>query len=211
MSPTNTPTRCRENSFFSKLTIALVCIFFILMAIISIAWLIMHPHDPGFQVTSLSVTNFNVSDSQVRGKYEVGLTITNRNKFKTQVVSHGVGVLRLYREEWHSMAAVQQQKRVFMEKLTNKSVKIDLVVSESRKKVVPEDLVKDWNKGVVNFNVVVLSVKVIFESGIWPSMDKLLDVQCTNLDLEFHSPTKDTGKLLGIGKNCYTNNVGGRT
>ncbi|KAG4967532.1 hypothetical protein JHK87_033183 [Glycine soja] len=212
MTPTNnTPTtRCCGNSFFRRLTLVLVSIFVIIMAIISIAWLAMHPHDPGFRLTSLSVTNFALSDSQVRGKYEVGLTITNPNKIKAQVVLHRVHTLRLYGEEWHSMAAVQQQQQtVFMEKFTNKSVKVDMEVRDSRQKVVPDVLFKNWTKGVVNFNMVVLGVKVRFQSGIWPSMDKLFDVQCMNLDVEFLSPTKDTGKLLGIGKNCHTVNARG--
>ncbi|KAH1225134.1 hypothetical protein HKD37_11G031517 [Glycine soja] len=172
----------------------------------------MHPHDPGFALTSLSVSNFTLSDSLVRGRYEVGLTITNQNKFKAEVVLHHVSVLRLYEEEWHYMAAVQQQQQqtVFMEKFTNKSMKVDMELSESRKKVVPQVLVKNLIKGVVNFNMLVLSAKVRFESGIWPSMDKLLDDQCENLDVGFLSPTKDTSKLLGIGKNCYTVNAGGR-
>ena len=56
MTPTNnTPTtRCCGNSFFRRLTLVLVSIFVIIMAIISIAWLAMHPHDPGFRLTSLS-------------------------------------------------------------------------------------------------------------------------------------------------------------
>jgi len=180
------------------------------MVTISIAWLVMHPHDPGFGVTSLSVTNFALSESQVRGRYEVGLTITNPNKVKTQVVLHSSGFL-LLPDQWHSVAAVQrqQQQRVFLEKLTNESVKVDFEVKDEHKRVVPQVLLKDWNKGVVNFNVV-LKVTVIFEAGIWPSKDKKLDVCCEDLDVEFHSQAKDTGKLLGIGKNCSTKNAAER-
>ncbi|KAK7342048.1 hypothetical protein VNO80_24990 [Phaseolus coccineus] len=210
MVPTNTHrTRCGDNRFYRKITLLLVFIFVFFMAAISIAWLVMHPHDPGFGVTSLSVTNFALSESQVLGRYEVGLTITNPNKIKTQVVLHHFGFLRIY-GQWFSGTAVQrQQQRVFLEKLTNKSVKVDFEVRDQQKKVVPQVLREDLNKGVVNFNVV-LKVTVRFEAGIWPSEDKILDVCCEDLDVEFHSQTKDTGKLLGIGKNCYTKNAGGR-
>lgn len=204
MPPTNNNTATRtghDNSFIRSLLLVVI-IFVIVMVIISIAWLVMHPRDPGFGVTSLSVTNFNVSDSQVRGRYEVVLTVTNPNKIKTEVVLHRAAML--YGQEWNSVAEVQQQS-VFVEKLTNKSVKVDLEVKDRHEKVVPEVLVKDWNKGVVNFNVV-LNVMVRFQAGIWPSKDKLLEVRCKDLDVEFFSPTKDTGKLLGIGKHCNTQN-----
>lgn len=160
----------------------------------------MHPHDPTFGVTSLSVSNFTASDSQLRGKYEVELTITNPNK-KIQVVLDRFNMLVLYGEGKLAVAEVQQP--VVLEKMrlmSNRSVKVDLVVRNSPKVVVPENLVKDMNKGVVNFDVKVV-VRVKFEAGIWPSRDKLLDVYCGDLDVEFYSP-KDTGKLLGMGKEC---------
>ncbi|CAJ1979105.1 unnamed protein product [Sphenostylis stenocarpa] len=207
MVPTNSnTTRCHDNRFYRNLILALVTIFVLLMAVISIAWLFMHPHDPGFEVTSLSVTHFNVSESHVQGRYKIGLTITNPNKIKTQVVLHRLICLKLYGQKWRSVAAVQQ--RVSLEKLTNKSVKVDFELRKEPLKVAPQVLVKDLNKGVVHLNVV-LSAKVRFQAGIWPSMDKILDVKCGDLDVEFHSQTKDTGRLLSIGKNCDTQNTGG--
>ncbi|QCD87999.1 hypothetical protein DEO72_LG3g2539 [Vigna unguiculata] len=209
MAPTNNHrTRCGDTRFPRNVILLLVTIFVFLMAAISIAWLVMHPHDPGFAVTSLSVTNFSLSDSQVRGRYEVGLTITNPNKIITQVVLHRQGSLLLYDSELYSKAAVQTT--VNLEKLTNKSVKVDFEVKDQHQKVVPPILGRDLNKGVVNFNVV-LKVTVRFEAGIWPSKDELLDVTCKDLDLEFHPKTKGTGNLLGIGKNCSTKNAAGRT
>ncbi|ESW04480.1 hypothetical protein PHAVU_011G098100 [Phaseolus vulgaris] len=209
MVATNTHmTRCGDNRFYRKITLLLVIIFVFFMVVISIAWLVMHPHDPGFRVTSLSVTNFALSESQVLGRYEVGLTITNPNKIKTQVVLLHFVCLRLYDQLLSEAAVQRQQQRVFLEKLTNMSVKVDFEVRDQHK-VVPQVLREDLNKGVVNFKVV-LKVKVRFEAGIWPSKDKILDVSCEDLDVEFHSQTKDTGKLLGIGKNCSTKNAAGR-
>ncbi|KAL2328416.1 hypothetical protein Fmac_021843 [Flemingia macrophylla] len=207
MPPTNSSNNnntCHNNSCVRNFILVLIIIFVIAMAIINIAWLVMHPRYPGFRVTSLSVTNFIVSDSQVRGRYEVVLNVTNpNNKIITEVGFHSVAMLVLYGQEWHAVAAVQQ---VFMEKLTNKSVKVGLEVRNPHEKAVPEALVKNWNKGVVNLNLV-LSVKVTFEAGILPSEDKLLDVCCMDLDVEFPSSTKGTGKLLGMGKNCTTRNM----
>ncbi|KAK7263448.1 hypothetical protein RJT34_31038 [Clitoria ternatea] len=172
-----TRTRCCHNGCFRKLILMLVCIFVAFMAIISIAWHVMDPHDPGFGVTSLSVTKFTVSDSQLRGKYEVGLTFKNPNK-KVQVELDSFNVFVLYG-------------------------KVELVTRDlpkSVQKVVAENMVEEWNKGVLDFNVK-LEVRVRFEGGFWPAKVKFLNVYCGNLDVGFFSP-KDTGKLLGIGKDC---------
>lgn len=170
------------------------------MAIIGIAWFVMHPHDPSFTVTSLSVSNFTVSDSQLTGMFEVRLTITNQNK-KIQLVLDNFDVEILYGETVLSEAEVQQP--ILLVKMSNKSMKVDMVTTNSAKfvhKVVQENIVEEWNKGVVNFDVKMV-VRVGFEAGIWPSKEKTLCVSCGDLDVEFYS-TKDTGKLLGIGKNC---------
>ncbi|XP_027348232.1 uncharacterized protein LOC113859728 [Abrus precatorius] len=198
-------TENRNNGLFCNLRVMLVSIFVIFMAIISIAWLVMHPSVPSFRVTSLSVTNFTVSGSKLRGKHEVGLSITNPNKATVEVVLNRCSMLVFYDQVWR-VDAVQQH--VFLGKMANASVKVDLVVGDSTKKeVVPEELVKDWNKGVVNVNVK-LCVKVRFESGIWPSMDKLLNIYCDDLHVGFFTSPKDTGKLLGIGKYCHKLNAG---
>lgn len=198
------PTRrAYDIGFFRQLTLTVVSLFVILMAIIGIAWLVMHPHDPGFRVASLSVSNFSVSDSYIIGKYEVGLTITNPNK-KIQVILDRFNVVVLHDEAMLSVAVVQQP--VLLEKISNRSVKVELGIRKREStKLVPENLVKDWNKGVVNFDVKMV-VRVRFEAGIWPSRDKMLGVYCGDLDVEFYSP-KDTGKLLGIGKDCHLVNA----
>lgn len=186
--------------FVRKLTLTLVSIFFLLMAIISIAWFVMHMHDPAFRVMSLSVSNFTVSDTQLRGKYQVELTIRNPNK-KIEVVLDHFHVMVSYGAVVLSVAAVQP---LYLEKMANKAVKVDLVVRDSPKlvhKVVPEGLVKEWKKGVVNFDVRMV-VRARFEAGILPSREKFLDVFCGDLDVGFFSP-KDTGKLLGMVKDCH--------
>ncbi|KAK7312679.1 hypothetical protein VNO77_36738 [Canavalia gladiata] len=204
----NSPmTKCSCKDIFLKLRSMLVLFFVVIMTIIGIAWLVMHPHGPSFGVTSLSVTNFTVSnnkDSQLKGKYEVELAIRNPNKVKALVVINRCSMLVLYDQVWRSMASVQQH--VFLEKRANRSVKIDLEVEDSSKKVVvvPQDLIKDWNKRLVNFNIK-FSVEVRFEARFWPSKDKLLDVDCKDLDVEFFSPN-GTGRLLGVGKDCHIAN-----
>lgn len=197
----NIPTRRSSDiGFVRRLTLTVVSIFVIFMAIIGIAWFVMHPHDPSFAVTSLSVSNFTVSDSQITGVFEAGLTITNQNK-KIQLILDNFDVEILYGETVLSKAEVQQQPILFV-KMSNKSMKVELTTNSAKfvQKAVQENLVEEWNKGVVNFDVKMV-VRVGFEAGIWPSKEKTLRVSCGDLDVEFYS-TKDSGKLLGIGKNC---------
>ena len=128
------------------------------------------------------------------------LTIRNPNK-KIEVVLDHFHVMVSYGAVVLSVAAVQP---LYLEKMANKAVKVDLVVRDSPKlvhKVVPEGLVKEWKKGVVNFDVRMV-VRARFEAGILPSREKFLDVFCGDLDVGFFSP-KDTGKLLGMVKDCH--------
>jgi hypothetical protein len=128
---------------------------------------------------------------------EVKLTVTNPNN-KIQLILDDFNMVILYSEVVLSMAEVQPP--ILLVKMSNKSVNVDLVMKNSEK-LVQENLVKEWNKGVVNFDVKMV-VRVRFEAGIWLSKKKILSVYCDDLDVEFYSP-KDTGKLLGIGKNCH--------
>jgi hypothetical protein len=186
-----------DTGFIRRLTWTVVSVFVILMAVIGIAWFVMHPHDPSFAVTSRSVSNFTVSDSQITGMYEVRLTVTNPNK-KIQLILDDFNVVILYSEVVLSIAEVQQP--ILLVKMSNMSVNVDLVMKSSVK-LVQENLVKEWNKGVVNFDVKMV-FRLRFEAGIWPSKEKILCVYCDDLDVKFYSP-KETGKLLGIGKNCH--------
>lgn len=200
---TTTRRTCCVTSFFRDLTLIVVSIFVILMAIIGIAWLAMHPHDPFLEVISLSVTNFSVSDSELRGKYELSLTITNPNK-KVQLVLDSFNVGLLYGHVLLSEAAGQQSP-LFVNKMENKCVKVELAERNSPESVMHEDLVENWNKGVVKFNVK-MGVRVRFEAGIWPSREQFLHAYCGDLNVGF-SP-KETGKLLGVGKDCNIVNAG---
>jgi hypothetical protein len=127
----------------------------------------MHPHDPSFAVTSLSVSNFTVSDSQITCMCKVKLTVTNPNN-KIQLILDDFNMVILYSEVVLSMAEVQPP--ILLVKMSNKSVNVDLVMKSSVK-LVQENLVKEWNKGVVNFDVKMV-FRLRFEAGIWPSKEK---------------------------------------
>lgn len=162
----------------------------------------MDPHKPHFRVSSISVSNFTVSDSELKGMFEVELNITNPNK-KIEMRVDRFSVSVFYGSDGLSGAIVLQP--IYLKKSSDKDVKIKFSLrnssTKSAYKVVSHDLVNDWNKGIVNFDVKMLA-RIVFEAGIWPSREKFVDIYCGNLDVGF-VPIKKTGKLLGIGKECH--------
>ncbi|MCI07819.1 protein YLS9-like, partial [Trifolium medium] len=182
-----------------RLTWTFVLLFLLLTVIIAIAWSVMDPHNPRFRVSSISVSNFTVSDSELKGTFEIELNITNPNR-KVEIMVDRFSVSVFYGSVGLSGATVLQP--IYLKKSSDKDVKIKFSSRDSSTKlshkVVSHDLVNDWNKGIVNFDVKMLA-RIVFEAGIWPSREKFLDIYCGNLDVGF-VPIKDTGKLLGIGK-----------
>ncbi|WJX69004.1 hypothetical protein P8452_53317 [Trifolium repens] len=184
-----------------RLTWTFVLLFLLLTVIIAIAWSVMDPHKPRFRVSSISVSNFTVSDSELKGTFEIELsiTITNPNR-KVEIMVDRFSVSVFYGSVRLFGAIVPQP--IYLKKSSNKDVKIKFILRDSSIKLAHNDLVNDWNKGIVNFDVKMLA-RIVFEAGIWPSREKFLDIYCGNLDVGF-VPIKDKGKLLGIGKECQT-------
>ena len=191
-----------------KLRLIVVLLFAVLILVIGIAWFVMNPHDPGFQLTSLSVTNFTVSDSKLTGDYRIELTVINPNKI-VQVLLDRVNIRVCYGEVELSETTVNRSPTALatyqLQKMSERNLTFWL---ESRgpppkmkHKKVSGDLSADLKKGVVNFNVKVqLGTK--FAAGNWPNKEKFLDVYCGDLDVFFSDKAKGTGKLLGVGKDC---------
>ena len=107
-----------------------------------------------------------------------------------------------YRTEELSLPAVPVQQPIYVDKMSDKDMKVELRLMDTRphNKVVVEDLVKDWNKGAVSFNVK-MKARVTYKDGIWPIREKFLEVHCGDLHVVSAS-IKDTGKLQGVGKDC---------
>ncbi|XP_058779686.1 NDR1/HIN1-like protein 1 [Vicia villosa] len=204
---TNATTRIPNSScvgLIRRLTWTIVLLFLLLTVIIAIAWSVMDPHKPRFRVSTISVSNFSVSDSDLKGVFEVELNITNPNK-KVEIRVDQFYVWVSYSSVGLSRAILPQP--IYLKKRSDKGVKIKFSLKNSSitkladNKVLWNDLVKDWSKGIVNFDVKMMA-RIVYEAGILPSREKFLDIYCGNLDVGF-VPIKDTGKLLGIGKDCH--------
>lgn len=163
----------------------------------------MDPHKPRFRVSTISVSNFSVSNSDLKGVFEVEVNLINPNK-KVEIRVDQFYVWVSYSSVGLSRAILPQP--IYLKKRSDKGVKIKFSLKNSSitkladNKVLGSDLVKDWSKGIVNFDVKMMA-RIVYEAGILPSREKFLDIYCGNLDVGF-VPIKDTGKLLGIGKDC---------
>ncbi|KAJ7948051.1 Protein kinase [Quillaja saponaria] len=181
-------------SIVRGMILALVLLLVAICVIIRIEWTTLNPHAPEFRVSSLSISNFTLLDSQLicNCKYDVELTIRNPNQKIDMTIDH-FDVYVHYKETRLAMANVQT---IYLEKMNQKNLKVELVSNM----VSGNDLAKEWSKGLVSFNVR-LWVRSRFKAGVWPSKQKFLKVFCGKLDVEFFS-ANNTGKLKGVRKDC---------
>ncbi|KAI4322466.1 hypothetical protein L6164_022158 [Bauhinia variegata] len=183
--------------------VILVC-FAGLMLSIGIAWHVIEPHEPGFRVRSLSVSNFSVSDSELEGKYDVGLTIRNPNK-KVQASLDRFKLWVCYDEAQLAEGGVEPI-HLDLEKMGEKDVVGSGWSSGSGWGEVVGDLGKEWRKEVVKLNVKI-QVGVKYEYGILPSRERVLHVYCGDLRVFFSAKSKHTGKLLSVGGGCHATSI----
>ncbi|QHO31107.1 hypothetical protein HN51_019358 [Arachis hypogaea] len=206
ISMTAAPPRSSASWFLcvrKAMWLALVLLLIIIL-VMAIAWSVLKPQPPGFRVSSVSVSNFSVTDSHLKGKYEIDVNITNPNKRVDVNVDHFIFFVC-----YDSMVVsapepvLQQTLLIYVEKMREKDMKVELRLKDTPPAPSPrsnKNMVKDWKKRVVNFNVK-MKGRVRYEHVIWGTEEKFLDIYCGDLDVEFFT-MKDTGKLLGVGKDC---------
>ncbi|MED6193210.1 hypothetical protein PIB30_016941 [Stylosanthes scabra] len=202
ISMTAAPSRSSASSLCVRKAIWLtVSLFLIITLIIAIAWSVLKPRPPGFRVSSVSVSNFSVSDSELKGRYEIDLNITNPNKRVDVKVDEFIFLVCYDTVVVSAPKPVLQQPLImYAEKMREREMKVELRLMNTAPNGRKKKMVKDWKKRVVNFNVR-MKARVTYEDGIWGTKEKFLDIYCGDLDVEFFS-IKDTGKLLGVGKDC---------
>ena len=187
-------------NFLCRLIFVLLSFFVIITLVIYIAWLILKPLPPDFKVDSFTVSNFSVSDSQIRGKYDIKVTLRNPNK-KVDLYVEIFNIRVTYRR----IRLSQNSKAfglLFLEKLNQTSVKAELDSKLSRyvRKNDLENLGQNLSGGVICFDVR-MPVSTTFTYGNWPRMERLMLVYCKNLRITFSS-SKSVGKLVDRRENC---------
>ena len=167
---------------------------------IYIAWLILKPLPPDFEVDSFTVSNFTVSGSQIRGKYDIQVTLRNPNK-KVDLYVEIFNIRVSYRRTRLSQNT-KASRLLFLEKSNQTSVKAELDSKLSRylRKNDLENLGQNLSEGVICFDVR-MPVSTTFTYGNWPRMERLMLVYCKNLRITFSS-SKSVGKLVDRRENC---------
>ena len=188
------------NNFLRRLIFVLLSFFIIITLVIYIAWLILKPLPPDFEVDSFTVSNFTVFGSQIRGKYDIQVTVRNPNKkvdFNVEIFDIHVNYRRT-RLSQNSEAS----RLLFLEKSNQTSVKAELDSNLSRyvRKNDLENLGQNLSGGVICFDVR-MPVSTTFISGNWPRIERSMLVYCKNLRVTFSS-SKLVGKLIDRREDC---------
>ncbi|XP_054812161.1 uncharacterized protein LOC129313221 [Prosopis cineraria] len=186
------------SSCVSNITLCVVLLFALLTCVIGIAWLVMNPREPSIRVCS-SVSHFSLSDSQLRGTYDIGFNISNPNK-KIDVFLDKFNVLLSYQKVELAWGTVQVP--ISLERTRETNVKVRMVMEvgsgELGKKQVFAEVQDKWRrKMTVSFSVR-MNVRVRLEAGNWPPKSKLLNLNCGYL-LVFRGH-EDAGKFLGYAE-----------
>ncbi|KAF5470908.1 hypothetical protein F2P56_011394 [Juglans regia] len=195
--PTNRVVKC---SAVRRLIWVLVSMLIIFTSIISIAWLILKPKTPLFKVDSLNVSNFAVSESQIRGRFAIVILMTNPNK-KINLYFDNFDASVSYRRTRLSKTSMTP---LSLEKMERTSLTADLKPDSHRclKRKEFKDLGGKLRRGWVDFDVNMLVITT-FRAGNWLRMERSMAVHCKNLKVIFSSSSKSTGMLENqITENC---------
>jgi hypothetical protein len=179
-------------------------------SIISIAWLILKPQAPDFGVNALpTVSNFELSSSQIQGKYDVKIFIRNPNK-KLNLYLSNFKIVVLYRRnrlcKTYSLASLSLEKNKMKQTTLSAQLQSDLGCPVKAKEL--KNLVRKLNSGVtqmVNFDLE-MSVSTTFSDGKWLQVKRSIDVYCKNLNIIFLS-SKQTGKSKEKRQSCVVSSL----
>ncbi|KAI9107635.1 hypothetical protein K1719_021298 [Acacia pycnantha] len=196
--------RTSMSTYVPKITLCVVLLFVLMTCVIAIAWFVINPQEPSIRVSSLTVSNFSVSDSQLRGTYDIGINISNTNK-KIDMFLSELAVSVRYHEVELARGTALEKEEISLERTREMNLKVHVVMKVDpselgKKKKVFTQVVKEWrSRQVVNFNVR-MELLVSFEAGNWPPESKLFNLNCGDVGVV----SKNAGNLVGIGgkHNC---------
>ncbi|GAB2274560.1 hypothetical protein Dimus_009327 [Dionaea muscipula] len=179
---------------FFAFVIGLLVIFAVILLVV---WLALRPRLPEFRVDSLSLTGFNLSSSQISGRWDVRFAVSNPNT-----------KLHAYYDElvayvfYSSDLIAQNQLPPFDQPTKSQSnLTAEMVASSA---YVPGSVASniggERSQGTLHFNVRVLAV-VRFTTGSWRARRRLLRVICNNLAVVISSNAAN-GTLSGGPRKC---------
>ncbi|XP_027348233.1 NDR1/HIN1-like protein 2 [Abrus precatorius] len=204
-SPIITPPEKSISDDIHRIIIIVASVFVILGAIIGVAWFILRPHEPNFVVDSLSLSNFSVSEAQLKGNSNI-LTITIRNTNRNEhLVIDPFQVYVYYHDKQLSVATMATP--INIRSMSMIWIKAELGMGKFSNSMVignPQNLdengssLKLWT--IVSGDFVVkmwvrAKVKGLFEMLKWRMS---LDVSCGVTDMRL-AVTNDIWNVLGVG------------
>ncbi|RZC84136.1 hypothetical protein C5167_046923 [Papaver somniferum] len=186
-------------TFLRRVKIAGISVFLIIGAITFIIWLVVRPHLPDFHVDSASVTNFNVTNSQLSANWEIGFFVRNPNKKMTIFYDRIEGSI-FYKDESLTETSLVPffQEKKNETTISTRFTAMGTYVGERTAK----DILGDKNNGGgLRFNVRMLAW-VRFRSGAWRTRRHLMRVFCEDVRIGFPNATSSAGTLSGSSKVC---------
>ncbi|KAK4255289.1 hypothetical protein QN277_008304 [Acacia crassicarpa] len=194
-------SRTSMSTCVPKTTHCVLLLFALMICVIAIAWFVINPQEPSILVSSLTVSNFSVSDSELRGTYDIGINISNTNK-KIDMSLSELAVSVLYHEVEIARGTAQEKEPMPLERTRELNLKVHVVVMKvdsselGKKKKVFTQVVEELSRQVLNFNVR-MELVVSFEAGNWPPEPepKHFNLNCGDVGVV----SKDAVNLVGIG------------
>ncbi|KAK7312677.1 hypothetical protein VNO77_36736 [Canavalia gladiata] len=207
-SPITTPSR-RSIGDIRRVIIITTLVFTLLGAILGIAWLLLRPYKPKFVVTSLSLSNFSVSKTKLKGDSNILIiTIRNTNR-NAYLVIDPFQVYVYHNDTQISVATVRSS--INLQSMSTIEMKGELGMGDFSNSVVAEnpktlevndsmlrDRLKLWTVTNGDF-VVKMSIRVRVKSLHRMLKWRMnLDVNCRLMGMHLFV-AHDTWNVLGLG------------
>lgn len=163
-----------------------------------ILWLILRPRIPEFRVDSLSVSNLNLTNSLISGKWDLRFTVRNPNK-KMTLYYDDVAAAVFYDDVSLSDTTVPpffQEKRAE----TARQASFATAGAYVDNRVFDQMNKERSRKDAIGFNVRMVA-RVRFRAGAWRARRRFVRVYCKDLSVGVGS-NNSSGTLLGGARQC---------
>ncbi|WMV55990.1 hypothetical protein MTR67_049375 [Solanum verrucosum] len=194
----NNPYDAQRNTFLRRVIGMAIAAMVIAGTFVFILWLILRPRIPEFRVDSLSVSNLNLTNSLISGKWDLRFTVRNPNK-KMTLYYDDVAAAVFYDDVSLSDTTVPpffQEKRAE----TARQASFATAGAYVNNRAFDQMNKERSRKGAIGFNVRMVA-RVRFRAGAWRARRRFVRVYCKDLSVEVGS-NNSSGTLLGGARQC---------
>ncbi|XP_073128137.1 uncharacterized protein [Henckelia pumila] len=199
------PEGRKTTSFGRMMLIFMVVLVAIMCTMSLVMWFLFGTYIPGFQVTSLNLSNFTATESNFTGKWDINVTVSNLNE-DLEIHFSQIRSSVFYREAMMGISSmepfeIQKREAVHM----NVSVPAGQISngtsgSSNLQRLVLPSLVRDQRNGIVTFSLR-LAFHVDFRSSEIVYKHEILKVYCENLKVEISDSGEGT-LARDLGSDC---------